>query len=200
MSGGFAGLKLPRANDLTPKQCLIRSPAMASVELGSLAEHFEDDEITAIKAALAEAEVAEVEVDEDAHSVILARDLDDDMFADFVDRLDANDAACDLYLPAEFDVSLNAAGMVVGSSHALLTTLEELRDDLFEDDELTEEPDDEYYEEPDEDEMAEHDPYSEAGANQSLGLKDESMRHMWRILFKGAHESIRSGFALLIRR
>jgi hypothetical protein len=173
---------------------------MASVELGSLSEHFEEDEIAAIKSALVEAEVPAVEVDEDAHSVILERDLDDDMFADFVDRLDANDAACDLYLPAEFEDSLSVAGLVVGSAHALLTTLEELRDDLFEDDELTEEPDDEYYDEPDEGELADHDPYSEAGASQSLALKDESMRHMWKVLYKGAHESIRSGFALLIRR
>ena len=173
---------------------------MASIELGSLSEHFEEDEIAAIEAALEEADIPAVDVDEDAHSVILERDIDDDMFADFADRLDANDAACDLYLPAEVDYCLTAGGVVVGSAHALLTTLEELKDDLFEDEELSEEPEDEYIEEVDDEEVADRDPYSEAGASQALQLKDDSMRHLWKVLFKGANESIRSGFALMIRR
>jgi hypothetical protein len=70
-------------------------------------------------------------------------DLDEavteDQLTDFMDRLDAHDLACDLYLPVEFEGVFEVDDQKVGSAHALLEALEELREELAIDEEDSEE-------------------------------------------------------------
>ena len=69
--------------------------------------------------------------------------LSENQLADFFDRLEAHEMACDIYLPLEFEGRLEVGdGQTIGSTHALLEALNEIRDELniFDDSEL------EYYE------------------------------------------------------
>jgi hypothetical protein len=72
-------------------------------------------------------------------------DLDEavteDQLTDFMDRLDAHDLACDLYLPVEFEGVFEVDDQKVGSAYALLEALEELREELAIDEEDSEDDD-----------------------------------------------------------
>ena len=76
---------------------------MATLELASLSEHLENDQIKAVQRALAEVGSPTMSADDHAETIVLDRDLDDDVLVDFFDRLDANDASADVYLPIDFE-------------------------------------------------------------------------------------------------
>jgi hypothetical protein len=170
---------------------------MASIELGPLSRHLEDEEIRQVNAVLDEADIHPGEPTDDSDGTVLGRDLDDDLFVDFLDRLEANDASCDLYAAAEFDETLRGAGYVIGSSHALLMVLEELRDEFFESEDEEEEAED------DGDYDYEDDLDDEYGGSADAGpvhIKDEHLRQMWKIMYRGARESIKTGLFLFVVR
>jgi hypothetical protein len=171
---------------------------MATVELGSLSQHLDDEEVAAILKALKKNEVS-LELD-DHDTVVLARDIDGDLLADFLDKLDAHDAKCDIYLPMEFDFTVDAGGYKVGSAAALATILEEMKEELTEaaDDEDEEEDadfDDDDDEEVDEEEEDDDEP---GGAN-TLRLKDDQMTKLWRILYKAATSATDQGAAMFVK-
>lgn len=170
---------------------------MASVELGPLSQHLDNDEVAAIKKAVREAELAKIEFDDEADSAVIDRALDDDMFADFLDRLDANDASCDIYLPGDFEIVLDAAGYRVGSAQALLVILEDLKEEIFIEDEDEEEDEDADYDENTDDD--DDDPYSESATSNSMGLKDESMRQIWRVLYKAANAALGANVCIFVK-
>lgn len=105
---------------------------MASIEVGPLTNNLDDEEISMIEEALEDADI-ELTLDEDAEPRLIEGDLDEDLFADFYDRLDANGIACDIYLPSEFEDVIELGDFKIGSAPALLQVLEELRDELFAD-------------------------------------------------------------------
>jgi hypothetical protein len=75
--------------------------------------------------------------------------LDDDVLSEFLDRLDASDAAAEIYLPIEFEDVLEIAGLRIGSAPVLLDVLEELKDELdVEAEEEEEDEDDDDYDDP----------------------------------------------------
>ncbi len=168
---------------------------MAALEIGPLSNFFEQEEIAAIDSALDKHGAApHVDADDDAH--LVAGNLDEDVLADFRDQLEANEAGATVYLPTEFEDVFEAAGYQVGSSHALLLALANMRDDMGID-----ENEDENDEEGDDD-------TSDTGADAGVGyeeegsgidLKDEQMRHMWHAFYKGAHASIDRGLALIVK-
>jgi hypothetical protein len=170
---------------------------MATLELGTLSEHLENDQIKALQRALAESGAPALSVDDHAETIVLDRDLDDDVLVDFFDRLDANDASADIYLPADFEEVIEVDGMRVGSAHALILVLESLKEDFFVEEEEDEEEEDEDYEyEEDEDEegseMFEND-------DEEVEVKDDRLRHIWRVMHKGAKTSVRKNLCLFVR-
>jgi len=169
---------------------------MATVELGSLAQHLDDDEVGLITKALERHDVEFEDIDLD--TVIVAKDLDDDVVSDFFDRLDAHEASADLYVPAEFDGVIKAGGYKVGSAPTLLHVLDELKEELLADDEEEEEVDvDEDEDEEGGDEYAdEEDEYEASG---SLRFKDDQLRSLWRVLYKAASEAAEGEGILFIR-
>src|SRR5215510_1377044 len=159
---------------------------MATVELGSLTQHLEDEEVQQIRKALRKHDV--VLQDSDHDTVIVAKDLDPDIVADFLDRLDAHEASADIYVPAEFDGVVKAAGYKVASAPALVHVLEEMKEELLADDD---EDEDEDVDEDDEDEDGEYedDEEDEYESSGSLKFKDDQLRGLWRVLFKAASEA-----------
>ena len=169
---------------------------MATLELGTLSEHLENDQVKAVQRALAEAGAPNMTVDDHAEAIVLDRDLDDDVLVDFFDRLDANDASADIYLPIDFEEVIEVDGMRVGSAHSLILVLESLKEDFFveeEEDEEEEEEEAEYEEEEEEGgELFESD-------DDEPEVKDDRLRHIWHVIHKGAKTSVRKNLCLFVR-
>jgi hypothetical protein len=171
---------------------------MATLELGSLSERLEADHIKAVRKALAEVSAPPLPADDHADTVVLDRDIDDDVLTDFFDRLDANDASAEVYLPIDFEDVLEVDGVRVGSLHALILVLESLKEDFFVEEEEDEEEEEEEEAELDDDE-------DEDGADlfedddDEVEVKDERLRHIWRVLHKGAKTGVRKNVCLFVR-
>jgi hypothetical protein len=173
---------------------------MASIELGSLSQYLDDEEIDAITSALRDADI-DLDLDDEADGRLLDGTLDDDLLADFLDRLDANGAACDIYLPGDFEEVLDAGGYTIGSTHALMLVLDELQDDLFASDDEEEEEeaaaDGEEFDEFDDDD----EPQGRYGSHsESVDIQDEQLRALWKLLYKGARTCARDRICLFIHR
>jgi hypothetical protein len=169
---------------------------MATVELGSLSQHLEDDEVQLIRKALRKNDV--VVEDGDHDTVIIAKNLDSDVVADFLDRLDAHDASADIYVPAEFDGTVKAGKYRIGSAPALVHVLEEMKEELLaEDDE--EEDDDDDGDDDDDDVAEDDDEEDEYEATGSLRMKDDQLRGLWRVLFKAASQAADGGIVLFVK-
>ena len=155
---------------------------MATLELGSLSEHLEADQIKAVRKALSEVGAPPLPADDHADAVVIDRDIDDDVLTDFFDRLDANDASAEVYLPIDFEDVLDVDGVRVGSLHALILVLDSLKEDFFVEEEADEEGSDLFEDDDDE-----------------VEVKDERLRHIWRVLHKGAKTGVRKNVCLFVR-
>src|SRR5688500_7937001 len=111
---------------------------MAEIELGPLTDRLNDDEIADLQKRIQKLGVGEMPQPDDASSTAVDS-LDDDVLSEFLDRLEASDAAAEIYLPVEFDDVLEIAGLRVASAPLLLDVLEELKDELAIDEEEEEE-------------------------------------------------------------
>jgi hypothetical protein len=170
---------------------------MATLELSPLSEHLEADQIKALKKALAEAGAGTLGADDHGETSILDRNIDDDVLKDFMDRLDANDAAADVYLPLDFEDVIEVDGLKVGSTHALALVLDSLKEDFFvedEDDDEDEEADDEGGDEDEEDEDDEYEADDEEDE-----VKDVRLQHIWKVLAKGTKTATKRGLCLFVR-
>jgi len=166
---------------------------MATLEIGPLSTFLEEEEIASIASALEEGGWPKLEESDEDAALIEGR-LDEDLLADFMDQLEANEAGCDVYLPVEFEEVFEASGYRVGSCHALLLALANMRDDMgIDEDEEAEAYEEEEFEDVDEDE--------EVGflddERSAVDIKDEHMRHLWRAFHKGANAAI--GRSLVLR-
>lgn len=170
---------------------------MASIELGPLSQHLDDDEIAVITQALAEADIG-LALDEEADPRLLEADVDEDIFADFLDRLDAQGAACDIYVPGDFEDIIEAAGYTVGSSHALMMALDEMRDDLISEESEEAEDDDDDFEEFEDDE--DENRYVSGNSSESVHIQESELRHLWKTLYKGARACARDSVCLFVHR
>jgi hypothetical protein len=169
---------------------------MATVELGSLSQHLEDDEVSAILKALKRNDIEFTP--NDADTVIVAKNLDDDVVADFLDRLDAHEVSADMYLPVEFDGVVKAGNFRVGSAPHLVTILEEMKEELLAEDD-DEDEDEEYDDDEDEDDDYEEEEDDDEDDARAIGLKDEQMRGLWKLLFKAAADAATGGTVLFVR-
>ncbi len=174
---------------------------MATLELNLLSEHLEPDEIHDIHKVLADAGAGPLDEDEKAEPQLLDRDLDDDDFDAFVDRLDANEASADIYLPTDFEDVLTIGERRVGSAHALLLVLDGLREDFAVDKDEAEadqeqlEPDEDFEPLSDDEDEDFDDEYQ-----QPIEIKDEQLRRIWHQLRRGANLAIQQGLCMFIRQ
>lgn len=101
-----------------------------------------------------------------------SHDLDDvlseDQLTDFMDRLEAHDIACDVYLPMEFEGRLEVGDRNIGSGHTLLEALEEIRDELDIDQESDSEVDEEL----------------------DLEVIEEQLSYAWHLFARGANACV----------
>jgi hypothetical protein len=169
---------------------------MATIELAPITEHLDADQIRAVKHALAEAGVGALAGDEHAEHTVLDRNVDDDVLKDFMDRLDANDGAADLYLPIDFEDVIEVDGMKIGSVHALELVLDSLKEDFFVDDADDDDDDDEDAggdedEDEDDDEIEDDDDDDE--------VKDVRLQHIWKLLSKGVKAATKKSVCLFVR-
>ncbi len=184
---------------------------MALIESGPLSRHLDDEEIEAVEQALSESDI-DVALDDDADVRVIERDVDEHIFADFLDRLDAQGAACDFYIPGDFEELIETGGYVIGSTHALMMALDELRDDIVgdeEDEDAIVEADDDDDEAPvggdDEDfvnfddDDDDDDRYGNGG-EESVHIQASELRHLWKMLYKGARACVRTNSCLFIQR
>ena len=120
---------------------------MAEIEIGPLSNRLSEDEISELRGALERLGAPALPPTDESHARPVG-DVDDEVLTEFLDRLEAHDAACEVYLPVEFDGRVEVADLRVGSAVQLLEVLDEIKDDLAieddEDDEPSDEEDDDY--------------------------------------------------------
>ncbi len=152
---------------------------MAEIEIGPLTDRLGDDELAELAGKLEKLGAPQLpKEDENAASAVT--EVDGSVLDEFMDRLEAYDLACDIYLPIDFDGRAELGDHRVGSLAALVDTLEEMKDELGEDEE---EEDEEEDDEEDEDEE-EDDDYTE------LRLIDAKIRRLWKVVFDGAQAAL----------
>jgi hypothetical protein len=144
---------------------------MAQIEIGPLTDRLADDELADLNKALEKLGARLPELDESIASTI-ADDLDDDVLAEFFDRLEAEDAACEIYLPIELEARVEVGDLRVGSASHLLEVLDEIKDDLDIEEEEEEVDDDEEDEDDDDD-------YEE-------DIFEAQLKRMWKAFYVGA--------------
>jgi hypothetical protein len=165
---------------------------MASLEVGPLSSFLEDEEIRAVVSALEEHGAPSLDEPRDDDVQLVERSIDEDVLADFMDQLEANDAGADLYLPVDFDDVLDASGNAIGSAHALLLALGSMREDIGIDEDDDDDNDD-YVDDDDDDDDEDLDDSSRGLVDDELDaieLKEQLLRHLWRAFHRGAQLAI----------
>jgi len=163
---------------------------MAKIELGPLSQFLDDGEIKDLLKALKKVGITDLPKSEEAGGKV-GDELDDDVWTDFLDRLEAEDVGADLYLPVEFDGVIEVAGLKVASSHVLIDILDDIKDDLDVDPEEDEDADDD-----DDDEIEEEE---EEDDDEDLRLKERLMKQVWRSLYAGAKSAIDRELPLFVK-
>lgn len=169
---------------------------MASIEIGPLSQYLDDDELAVVATAFKEADVG-LDMDEEADLRLLEGAIDEDIFADFLDRLDAQGVGCDIYVPGDFEELIQAGGFTIGSAQALMLALDEMRDDLVSEASEEEEDGDEDFEEFEDDEDENR---LGGGSAEAVHIKESELRHLWKTLYKGAKTSARDKVCLFVER
>ena len=118
---------------------------MASIEIAPLSDRLTDEEIDELGGALAAASAPKLPKGDDGVKKVLSAGLDEDTLTEFMDRLEAHEIACDIYLPIEFEGRVEVGDLRAGSVVTLMETLAELKDDfnLESDDDEDEDEDEE---------------------------------------------------------
>jgi hypothetical protein len=145
---------------------------MAEIGIMPLDERLSEEEIVELAAAMEELGAPRLPRSTDDAATTVADNVDDELLAEFLDRLEAHDIACDIYLPVEFDGCIDVSDVRVGSAHALIDVLDEMRDELFTDDDDDEEEEDDDEEEDEED------------------LLEGKLRHVWKLFYTGAQNAV----------
>jgi len=153
---------------------------MAEIELGPLTDRLSDDEIAELARQMEKLGAGQMPSAEDITAAALGDSLDDDVLSEFLDRLEASDAAAEIYLPLEFDDVLEVAGLRIASAPVLLEVLEEIKDDLDIDEERIVDEDDEDY---DEDEA----------------LLDANLRQAWKVFYSTAQAAVERKLPLHVK-
>src|SRR5262249_52702411 len=96
---------------------------MAEIEIGPLSDRLGDDQLDKLGAPKLPA------ADESA-AVTVASEVDGSALTEFMDRLEAHDVACEIYLPMDFEGRVEVGEYRFGSAVVLVEVLEEMKDEL----------------------------------------------------------------------
>jgi hypothetical protein len=152
---------------------------MAEIEIGPLGERLSDEEIVELASGLENLGAPRLPKASSDEAVPVG-DVEDDVLSEFLDRLEAHDAACEIYLPVEFEGRVEVGDVRVGSAVHLLEVLDEMKDELAIDEEEDEEEDDDEEEGDDE------------------ALLEPKLRLVWKLLFEGAQAAVDRHLPLLL--
>ena len=142
---------------------------MAEIEIAPLSDRLDDEQIADLVGGLEGLGAPRLPKAAEDASYTLGDAVDDDALSEFLDRLEAHDMACEIYLPVEFEGRVEVADLRVGSAASLLEVLEELKDELSIDD----------------DEDFDEDDYDDEET-----LFEARIRHVWKLFADGAQMSI----------
>jgi hypothetical protein len=153
---------------------------MAEIELGPLTDRLSDEEIAELAKQMEKLGAPQLPHAEDGAAASVGDTLDDEVLSEFFDRLEASDAAAEIYLPVEFEDVVEVAGLRVASAPTLLDVLEELKDELDIDEENLLDEDDEDY---DEDQQ----------------LLEAQLRQAWKLFYSGAQAAVERKLPLHVK-
>jgi hypothetical protein len=151
---------------------------MADIEIGPLTDRLGDDEIAELKTRMEKMGAPKLPDGDDKEVASVGDGLDDDVLVEFLDRLDGHDVAAEIYLPVEFEGSIEVADLRVGSGPALLEVLEELKDELTSESEEEDEEEDE---------------------DEDRRIHGRELRRAWKLFYEGAQAAIDKQLPLHIR-
>ena len=157
---------------------------MAEIEVAPLANRLADEDITRLASALAEAGAPRLREGDEGAARTIADEVDGDLIAEFLDRLEAFDLACDIYLPLEFDSRVEVGEIRIGSAQSLIDVLEEMKDEL------------DIEREGDSDESSED---GEEEEDKGYDLIRGQLRQLWKLLYTGAQTSMERKLPLHVR-
>jgi hypothetical protein len=143
-----------------------------------------DDEIAELAAVMETADVGTLPPADESAGGTLEDGLDEDAVTEFMDRLEGNDIAADIYLPVEFEGRLEAADFRVASLQALADVLEGMAEEM----DIEEEEDEE-------DEGDEEEDFAS-----EIELLEDRLRHIWRIMFDAAQQAVENGLCLIVSK
>jgi hypothetical protein len=156
---------------------------MAEIEIGPLSDRLGDDELAELAGKLEKLGAPRLPAEDESAGAIIAAHLDGTALTEFMDRLEAHDIACDIYLPMDFEGRVEVGDYRVGSAAVLVEVLEEMKDEL-----APEEDEEEDYDEDEEDdeveEEDEEDDYTE------MNLIDAKIRRLWKMVYDGAQTAL----------
>ncbi|MCP4449725.1 MAG: hypothetical protein GY811_30995 [Myxococcales bacterium] len=166
---------------------------MATIELAHLSDHLEEHDLEGIIDAVQTASGEAFASADEEDSEILESSIDDDVFTDFRDRLEANDLDADVYVPFEFDDLVQVGDLRIGSTQTLRLVLDSLREDFFvEDAQEGDTEEDDAEDDFERDDIEDNDEASSYYADEDAGIemKDEQLRHVWRAVFRASRQSL----------
>ncbi len=170
---------------------------MATIELAHLTDHLDESTLAAALEAVQGESGQPLIAATEEDSEVLDSAIDDDVFTDFRDRLEANDLDADVYVPADFEDTLQVGELRVASTHALQTVLDSLREDFFVEDAPDGDEEEDDAENDFEQDIEESDEaegyYAEDGG---IEMKDEQLRHVWRVVFRASQASLERNMPL----
>jgi hypothetical protein len=143
---------------------------MAEIEIGPLTDRLSDDEINELARQMDKLGAPTLPHADDSAVASVGDNLDDDVLSEFYERLEVHDAAAEIYLPIEFDGSVEVAELRVASTPVLLEVLEELKDELDIDHQAEEDEEEEEEEELDDDRR----------------ILEGQLRQVWKLFYNGA--------------
>src|SRR5262249_31487004 len=96
-----------------------RERRMAELEIGPLSDRLSDEEIAELANQMEKIGAPALPRTDDTVVATIEDNFDEEAMSEFFDRLEVYDAAADIYVPVEFDGSVEAAGMRVASMPVL---------------------------------------------------------------------------------
>jgi hypothetical protein len=159
---------------------------MAELEIGPLTDRLSDDEIAELTNQIEKLGAPALPRTDDSAVATVEDNFDEEAMSEFFDRLEVYDAAAEIYVPVEFDGSVEVAGMRVASMPVLLDVLEELKEDL--DIESEDSGDDDDEEEEDEDEF-----------DEDRRIMEAKLKQVWKIFYSGAQAAMERRMPLHVK-
>jgi hypothetical protein len=143
---------------------------MAEIEIRPLTDRLSDEEIAELSAQMDKLGAPPLPHSDNNEVVHVGEGLDDNVLAEFFDRLESQDAAAEIYLPVEFEGNMEVAGMRVTSLSHLVEVLDELKDELDSEEDEVDEDDDAF--------------------DDDSKILSEQLREAWKLFHSGALAAI----------